>query len=178
MYQDYVVYWIHNESETDIETQGYVGVTKNLKRRTKEHGKKPNFLEGRHVDIFLCGEKSFCIEVETQLRPKRKIGLNIAEGGGMPPDATGLKRSEETKRKIKENMVGFRGRKHSEETKEKMRNAIRVPHAQSEETKVRLSQIARNRTYPNGMLGRKHSSESIEKIRLKAKMRHAKKSKT
>lgn len=33
MYQEYIIYWIHSDQETNIETQGYVGITKNLTRQ-------------------------------------------------------------------------------------------------------------------------------------------------
>jgi len=173
MYQEYLIYWIHSDKETNIETQGYVGITKNLPRRLKEHRRKPNFLDNRTVDVFLYGDKLYCKQIEKSLRPKRNIGLNIAEGGGLPPNVKGIKRSNETKAKMKANMVGFRDRRHTDETKAKMREAIRTPHKHTEITKKRLSEIAKNRTTPNSMLGKKHSPETIEKIRAKAKARWA-----
>lgn len=173
MYQEYLIYWIHSDQETNIETQGYVGITKNLPRRLKEHRRKPNFLDNRNVDVFLYGDKLYCKQIEKSLRPKRNIGLNIAEGGGLPPNVKGIKRSNETKAKIKASMVGFSGKRHSEESKAKMRAVERVPHPHTEETKKRLSEIAKNRTTPNPMLGKKHSAEAIEKMRAKAKARWA-----
>ena len=168
MLNDCLIYWIHRDLETDINSQGYIGITKNLTRRLKEHSRKKNFLENRIVDVYLYGETKFCREIEKSLRPTSSIGLNKAPGGGLPPNPAGIKRSAETKQKIKENMVGFKGRKHSEETKTKMRNAVRVAHKHTEETKNRLSEIAKNRTTPNSMLGRKHSEETKAKIRAKA----------
>ena len=164
MLNEYLIYWIHNESETDIKTQGYVGITKNLKRRMREHSSKVNFLEGRTVDIFLYGEKNYCKEIEYQLRQKKYIGLNIAAGGGIPPDATGIKRSEKTKILMSQNNVGFRGRKHTYETKRKMsesRKGFGKPH--TEETKNKLSEIARKRKF-NPMTGRKHTEDAKSKI--------------
>ena len=173
MYQEYLIYWIHSDQETSIETQGYVGITKNLSRRLKEHRRKHNFLDNRTVDVFLYGDKLYCKQIEKSLRQKRNIGLNFAEGGGLPPNVKGIKRSDETKAKMKVSMVGFRGRTHSEETKAKMRSVVREPHPHTEETKKRLSEIAKNRTSPNPMLGKKHSPETIEKMRAKAKARWA-----
>lgn len=173
MYQEYLIYWIHSDQETNIATQGYVGITKNLSRRLKEHRRKHNFLDNRTVDVFLLGDKLYCKQIEKSLRPKRNIGLNIAEGGGLPPNVKGIKRSNETRAKIKASMVGFRGRKHTEESKAKMRAVVRQPHPHTEETKKRMSVIAKNRTTPNAMLGKKHSPETIEKIRAKAKARWA-----
>ena len=171
MHQEYLIYWIHSDQETSIETQGYVGITKDLTRRLKEHRRKHNFLDNRTVDVFLYGDKLYCKQIEKSLRPKRNIGLNIAEGGGLPPNVKGIKRSMETRAKIKASMVGFKGRTHSEETKTKMRSVKRTPHLHTEETKKRLSEIAKNRTTPNSMLGKKHSPETIEKIRARAKAR-------
>ena len=164
MLNEYLIYWIHNDSETDIKTQGYVGITKNLKIRMRDHSSKVNFLEGRTVDIFLYGEKNYCKEIEYQLRPKKYIGLNIAAGGGIPPDATGIKRSEKTKLLMSQNNVGFRGRKHTYETKRKMsesRKGFGKPH--TEETKNKLSEIARKRKF-NPMTGRKHTEDAKSKI--------------
>lgn len=172
MLNEYLIYWIHNESETNIETQGYIGITKNLKRRIREHSSKLNFLEGRTVDIFLLGEKEYCKEIEYQLRPKKYIGLNIASGGGMPPDVTGIKRSEKTKLLMSQNNVGMKCKKHTDETKRKMsesRKGFGTPH--TEETKKKLSEIAKQRKV-NSMFGRKHSESTKQLISIKMKMRN------
>tara|TARA_R110000868_G_scaffold176568_1_gene414391 strand:+ start:485 stop:961 length:477 start_codon:yes stop_codon:yes gene_type:complete len=140
-----LLYWIHSDLETNIQSQGYVGITKNLKRRLKEHARKKNFLDDRTVDIYLQGETEFCKKIEMELRPTRNIGLNKAAGGGLPPNPFGKKLTKEHKQKIKENMVGFKGRKHSEETKAKMRKAVRKSHPQTEETrnKIRRTVLAK-----------------------------------
>jgi hypothetical protein len=157
----------------NIHTQGYVGITKDLARRLKEHNRRPNFLQGRTVEVVLQGDKSFCRKLEAELRPKRNIGLNIAEGGGMPPNVSGIRRSIETRKKLAANNVGFRGRKHSDETKLKMWLAHQKlggkPH--TEETKQKLREIAKNRTYENGMKGRRHAEKTRRLIGEKAKAR-------
>jgi hypothetical protein len=173
MLQECIVYWIHSSEETDIKTQGYVGITKDLERRIREHSRKLDLIDNRVVDIYLCGELSYCKEVEKTLRPHRNIGLNISEGGGMPPDATGIRRSVETKEKMKANMVGFRGRKHTEESRRKMRSHKRIGKKHTEETKKKLSEIAKKRTF-NGMSGRTHSEETKQKMREKALAREKK----
>lgn len=170
MLNEYLIYWIHNESETDIESQGYVGITKNLKRRIREHNTRANFLNDRIVEIFLCGEKEYCKQIEKQLRPRKNIGLNIASGGGLPPDVTGKKRSEQTKLLMSQNNVGMAGRKHTEETKQKMREAHKnrqgIPHTL--ETKKKLSEIAKQRKF-QPMTGRKHSEHTRQLISQKLK---------
>jgi len=177
MINEYLIYWIHNKEETDINTQGYVGITNNLKRRLIEHKRhKDNILVGRNVDIILQGEKEYCKQIENHLRPKKYIGLNSMSGGGMPPDATGIKRSDATKLLMSLNNVGFKGRKHSEETKKKMsasRKGLGKPH--TEETKKKLSEIAKLRKF-NPMTGRKHSEKTRQLI--SEKCRHKKHTQT
>ena len=149
MYQEYLIYWIHSDQETNIEEQGYVGITKDLTRRLKEHAKRPNFLDNRRVDIFLYGDQLYCRQIEKSLRPNRHVGLNIAEGGGLPPDHTGRKLSALHRQKIKDNMVGFKGRTHSEETKLKMSLSQkgRPGRVQSEETKRKISMAQRSKKF-------------------------------
>jgi hypothetical protein len=144
MLNEYLIYWIHSEYETDIYSQGYVGITNDLGRRIREH-KSKDWFSGRTVDVFLQGETDYCREVERLLRPKMNIGLNVASGGGLPPNHTGLQRSDYTKKLISENNVGFRGRKHSPETIAKMKAAKAgkpgKPH--TEETKKKMSLVRR-----------------------------------
>jgi predicted GIY-YIG superfamily endonuclease len=173
MLNDYLIYWIHNKDETDIWTQGYVGITNNLQRRIREHQNKKNYLfEKRKVEIFLFGEREYCKEIEYKLRPKKNIGLNVAAGGGIPPNATGIKRSDKTKFLMSQNNVGMKGKKHTEYTKRKMsesRKGFGKPH--TEETKNKLSEIAKQRKV-NPMFGRKHSEMTKQLISAKAKMRN------
>lgn len=144
MLNEYVIYWIRSEEETDIYSQGYVGITNDLSRRIREH-KSKDWFSSRTVEVFLYGETEYCREVERMLRPKMNIGLNVASGGGLPPNHKGFQRTDETKKLISENNVGFRGRKHSPETIAKMKAAkagkVGKPH--TEETKKKLSILRR-----------------------------------
>lgn len=117
-----VVYWIHRILENDILTQGYVGISKDPYRRFIEHRKRhPNwFFEDTICQIIIISNNNYCKHVEKLLRPTSNIGLNKAPGGGQPPNAKGLKRSEKTKLLLSKNNVGIVGKFHSEETKLKM----------------------------------------------------------
>jgi predicted GIY-YIG superfamily endonuclease len=173
MINEYLIYWIHNREETDICTQGYVGITNNLSRRLIEHKRHKNaILVDRTVDIFLQGEKEYCKQIEKQLRPKKYIGLNVMSGGGMPPDVTGIKRSDKTKLLMSQNNVGMKGKFHTEATKKKMsesRKGFGKPH--TEETKKKLSEIAKQRKF-QPMTGRKHSEKTRQL--MSEKYRHRK----
>jgi len=150
------VYWIHHENQLDPTEHGYIGVSNDPKRRLREHKNssgnlllKEAFEKDSNIkmDILFIGSYECTLMREKCFRPKRNIGWNINSGGKVPPDATGKVRSEETRRKISLNNVGFKGRKHSQETKEKMsmthQNIPGKPH--TEETKRKLSEITKTR---------------------------------
>ncbi len=177
MKKESYVYWIHLKKHDNPYEQGYVGVSKNVSRRLEQHKSRKenpilNNIFKKHKDvevsILFVGTHEYCFEVEHQYRPQKEIGWNINEGGISPPNATGIKRSEKTKKLISENNVGFKGKTHSEETKRKMSESRKknggVPH--SEETKKKLSEIAKSRTF-NPMRGRKHSEETRKLISQK-----------
>ena len=163
MIKECVLYWIHNKFETDILTQGYVGVTKNLERRIKEHKRKDGFLDEREINIIIYGDRKTCLRIEKHLRPHTNIGLNKSIGGGMPPNAKGIKRNDRTKLLMSQNNVGMKGKKHSEESKIKMKASSKrngIPH--TKETKEKLSLLAKQRII-HPMLG-KHHSEKTKKL--------------
>jgi hypothetical protein len=176
------VYWIHLTEQNDPHTQGYVGVTNDIKRRMREHtNRKENpilenvFIKYQNivVDILFVGVYDYCYEVEREYRPFREIGWNISEGGIKPPNLKGTKKSLDTRMKMSTNNVGFKDKKHSFETKLKMSETRKKiggrPH--TEETKKKLSEIAKLRKF-NPMLGKKHSEKT--KQLMSQKKRHKK----
>lgn len=171
------VYWLHLKEHNNPHEQGYVGVSKNVSRRLEQHRhqKKNSILNNVfkkygdiEVTILFIGDYDYCFEVEHIYRPTKEIGWNINEGGAKPPDVTGIKRSENTKKLISENNVGFKGKTHSEETKRKMSESRKKNggRPQNEETKKKLSEIAKNRKF-NPMKGRKHTEETRKLISQK-----------
>lgn len=104
------VYWIHHADHTDMFSQGYVGVSSNIKKRWYDHR---TTTENQHLKsainkygwdnlvkkVILMADKSYCLDIETKLRPIGQIGWNIVAGGGNPPSYLGKKDSEEVRRK-------------------------------------------------------------------------------
>jgi len=127
---DMNLYWIRHENHTDIFSQGYVGVSNNVNARLNQHFKRT---KNKHLEyaikkygwnnlvkqVVLIGDDNYCLNIESKLRPKDKIGWNITVGGGLPPSAKGKKfgsPSIETKAKMSAIKLG---KKQTEETKQK-----------------------------------------------------------
>ena len=98
------VYWIHHRNHNNLFTQGYIGISKDPDTRFKCHQYTNNqhlsralkkYTDDIELDVLLIGVEEYCREVERKLRPIKNIGWNICEGGGMPPDCTGRKRTKE-----------------------------------------------------------------------------------
>jgi hypothetical protein len=116
----YFLYWLHDQQETDILTEGYVGVTKNIYQRLQQHKKK-----GKQHKILMIGNKQFCSEMEYKLRPERNIGQNISQGG-LGHGFGGFTHSDKYKNYLREQWTGTKNPNFggcSLEAKEKMSKA-------------------------------------------------------
>ena len=115
------VYWIRHPDHTDMFTQGYIGITNNTKVRWNAHRKKPSNLHIERAvkkygwdnlvkEVILIADKSYCLAVETKLRPANQIGWNVVSGGGNPPSSLGKTfiRSEEYCKKQSAAKMGHR----------------------------------------------------------------------
>ena len=104
------VYWIHLDEHTDIESQGYVGVTSNPDKRLREHLKESLSSTPKNIHLaramtkypvkrtlIFQGTKIACYEMEFDLRPVRNIGWNIQKGGKIHTDENIQKRKESLK---------------------------------------------------------------------------------
>jgi len=126
------VYWIHLPHHTDINSEGYVGVSNNPKRRLSEHlndsrtynDKNPFFgrVLQKHTHeitqtIIFQGTEEGCYLLEETLRPNRNIGWNANKGGSKPPTKEGWKPSDKTKEKWSR---AFAGRVMSSSWKENL----------------------------------------------------------
>lgn len=116
------VYWIRQTSHTDIFSQGYVGVSNDVKKRWYDH---KTYTENTHLkyaitkygwdnlvkEVVLIADDDYCLNIEAKLRPTDQLGWNIVKGGGMPPNALGKKfgpMSDETKAKVSAAKKGFK----------------------------------------------------------------------
>jgi group I intron endonuclease len=151
------VYWIRQASHTDMFSQGYIGVSGNLKKRWADHAWKP---QNAHLanaikkygwdnlikEVVLIAEDSYCYDIEAKLRPTENIGWNITFGGGKPPITScnkGKHLSAETRAKI------------SAAVKELMKDPVRLAIN-------RNSRIGKS----SGMKGLQHNAETRKKISL------------
>lgn len=110
----YSIYWIHHPTHVCMKTQGYIGITKNVDKRWKEHKQyakapytKCAVIEraiSKYGDLFVWEivledvEKELAEFVEFELRPTTNIGWNLAVGGCCA--TLGYKHTEETKNKL------------------------------------------------------------------------------
>ena len=78
MKKTHCVYHLHSGTDT---SDGYIGVTKNLRDRLYSHRSRGIFQDSTHIDILLVGTEKECLDLERQLRPYPNMGWNTAPGG-------------------------------------------------------------------------------------------------
>lgn len=114
------LYWIHRPNQTNLLSEGYIGVSKNPEKRLwehKHHKRNPHLSNAfkKYKDIthtiLLIGEENYCYEIEEKLRPTSDIGWNIVKGGGNPPSGKrkGATHSEASKQKMRQSLKGREG---------------------------------------------------------------------
>lgn len=103
---NYIVYWIKCCEHNNYSTQGYVGITKNVSKRFKQHRTRacnPHFQNAINLhgwdnlvkEVLACNlDKEAAELVELMLRPTRNIGWNVNEGGLAVPSNLGYKITE------------------------------------------------------------------------------------
>lgn len=121
------IYWIKKKDHSDILSEGYIGYSNNPKRRFEEH-KKSNSRLGNSIrkyrdsiDLIVLHKfdsEEQALKKEKELRPKPKIGWNIAQGGQCPPD---IKNDLLTRQKIsntlkQKGITPYCKKTHSKET--------------------------------------------------------------
>jgi hypothetical protein len=124
-----VVYWLRLASMTDINSEGYVGVSSTTAKRRYihhlSHSKKSNIHVAcairKHGDDIIVqtvveGSSEYCYFIENKLRPVPYGGWNTRIGGQQPKN-TGVPLPYETRQKLSKALMG---RKFSEETLKRM----------------------------------------------------------
>ena len=137
-----IIYWIHGPTETDITTEGYIGVTQNLARRLRQH--KWMEPDDEAAIVFTTDTIEEAYVLEARLRPHRDIGRNVAPGG---KGGVSKEKTPEWKANISQ---AHKGKKHTPEHREANRQARLRASAQPD--------------YKNPFAGRKHSTETKAKI--------------
>lgn len=163
------LYWICKNTDNDIFTQGYVGISVNPESRWKSHLYKASTTNKNHklynalskykndyaLKILVCGSLDYCYDLEFKLRPTRNIGLNHAIGGHYTSkgrltysytEDVKLKISEGVKRAYRENKdfadkqrACRKGKKASDLTRQRMSEASH----KTDKTKWKNSQADR-----------------------------------
>lgn len=187
------VYWIHLPDHANVDLEGYVGVSKDLKRRISEHftdsknGYTTNPYLGRilkkysssiQFTVLFSGTEEACYSLEESLRPTKNIGWNLNKGGSKPPIMTGISRKQETKQKISATLKGHsvsletrkkisekgKNRVLSDETKKKLSNHFKGKK-RSEDIAIRISNSKK------GKPGISPSAETRKRVSEKLKGR-------
>ena len=98
------IYWIRKKEHTDVYSEGYIGVARDVESRIYRHRRHAK--NGTHVntvlqeillendytlDIIYEGEESDCYLKEQEFRPKYRIGWNITPGGHGGSTTLGMK---------------------------------------------------------------------------------------
>lgn len=90
----YYLYWLHLETHTDPNTEGYIGVTNDFERRMIEHKRLAktgklhlyNAINKYNQDIieevlYTVNSREEVLALESDYRPTKNIGWNMAAGG-------------------------------------------------------------------------------------------------
>lgn len=136
------LYWIYLPDHSDPITQGYIGIAENFDQRMFAHkscaktGKNDTLYKAvrKHgwdnlkKEVLVIANEEYCKDLEQKMRPKARIGWNIAIGGcGGGAHLKGIKQSEEHLTNRRKALIGrvpgFDGKIHSEESKNKIRLA-------------------------------------------------------
>lgn len=146
------IYWIRKPTDTDIFTQGYVGISNNIKRRFREHEK----CRGTSAVLFSAINKyswdwlvkgviatetsrEAAMALENTFRPTENIGWNIRAGGDTSPDT--MLRMQSTQTTKDRSNAGKKGWENKTEADRK----AHVAALQASWTRERRSEAARVR---------------------------------
>lgn len=76
------LYWLRLAEHTDVFSQGYVGVAKDLNKRLRAHKHRFKAIWASIIaSPLVIGSEDYCFNLEKKLRPTRRIGWNRSAGG-------------------------------------------------------------------------------------------------
>lgn len=165
------VYWIHLPEHCDVTIDGYIGIATNFEQRMFAHkscaktGKNQILYKAirKHgwdniiKEIIVISDENYCLAIEKKLRPKERMGWNIAIGGG-EITGTHLKGVKQSKQHIANKskaligrVSGMKGKKMPKEAMEKTMQFVRgIP--KTDECKKKLSESKRKPLMVNGIV--------------------------
>ncbi len=78
-----VVYWVKTQQMSDPYSEGYVGITNNIRSRSKHHFTR-NWPEAGpySFQVLFEGTRAQCAHQESKYRPRPKMAWNGSNGGG------------------------------------------------------------------------------------------------
>lgn len=153
------VYWVHRKTETNVKTQGYIGVTVKLSTRKISHlsearlGTHCNKYFARALlkyediewEVLFTGPIEGCYQLEEYFRPLPLLGWNLIEGGKIAPTL---------------------GKHHSQEVRDKISKKVKQYFVDNPEATENLRRLRIGNT---NYLGCTHSVEVRKKISDKVK---------
>ena len=155
------VYWIHLPEHNNTTTQGYIGVSKNPKKRLQSHFNdartnnhcNPYFsrILKKYNDqltqtIIFEGEDTACYAYEEELRPSKNIGWNANKGGICPPSNKGKKHSLDHCANISKGKLGGTRSPVTAETRQKLSDANKGK-IRSEESKQKIRNARKHQQF-------------------------------
>jgi group I intron endonuclease len=163
------LYWYHLSTHTDIFTQGYVGVSNNIKYRDSYHRSQNDnphltraFAKYKNdliLEIIIEDTEEYCLDLENYLRPEKQIGWNIAIGGGKPPSRKGQTFSEEWKKEMSKRISG------------ENHPLYNIGHSQKSKVLMSISQKKRFETETVWNKGKKMSDKARQAMKVPHKKR-------
>jgi group I intron endonuclease len=152
------LYWIHSSEHSDPMTQGYIGIAENFEQRMFAHkscaktGKEATLYKAirKHgwdnltKEVLVIADQGYCKDLEQKMRPKARVGWNIAVGGdGGGSHLKGVKQSEQHLANRRKALIGrvsgFKGKVHTESARSKCR-LINLGKPKSIESKQKNAQ--------------------------------------
>jgi hypothetical protein len=148
------VYWIRNDQETDILTEGYVGITSRpLDYRIREHQQNGVMTNEDTVDVVYevdTWEEGKVLE--KQLRPEPRIGRNTARGG----QSTCLGGR----------LPGFKQTKQHSEQISKALTGLKKSAEHNKNNSIAQKAFAQRPDYKNPFKDKKHTAKTRKRIKI------------